>query len=98
MTPSRARVSNKSGGRLLVPAVLAAFMVFASTGVAYPLPADSNDRDCQATAGIDDGGQPTSNGASTGDNAENCGQVPGPPVFISPLVPLLCNAGAICVP
>lgn len=98
MTLCRARGGNgRMGSRLLAPAVFAAFMAFASTGVAYAQPSDGDDRDCQATAG-GESSQATSDGASTGDNAGNCGQVPGPPVLISPLGPLLCNVGAICVP
>ncbi len=99
MTRSRAcAVTRNVGCTLLAPAVLAAFMAFVSTGVAYAQPSDGDDRDCQATAGVDDSGQPSSDGASTGDNAGNCGQIPPPPVLISPLGPILCNVGAICVP
>ncbi len=97
MTLSRAHASNRSmGSRLLAPAVLAAFMAFASTGVAYAQPSD--DRDCQATAGMESGGQVPSDGASTGENFGNCGGVAPPPILATPLAPLLCGTGAFCVP
>lgn len=98
MTLPRARASTRRlGSTLLAAAVLAAFMAFASTGVAYADPSD----ECQASAGppgVGDSGESTSDGTSSGNNAGNCGMAASPPILVSPLAPILCGTGAFCVP
>jgi hypothetical protein len=82
--------------RPLALAVVFGFFAVASAGLAYAQPndGDGNLDQCQASAGppgTDDAGQ----------NPGNCGEVPSPPVVIGPgdaLFPILCNAGAVCIP
>jgi hypothetical protein len=78
-------------------AVLVASVTIASTGVAHAQPADIDD-ECQATAGPPG----VNESASTEQgNQGNCDPLPPSPIVIvppNPLLPILCTAGAICVP
>lgn len=104
MTSGLACAGNRwLGSRALAVAVVAGLVGMASTGVAHAQPTygdgrDSSNEQCQATVGPPG---VVESGQSTSDNAGNCGELPPPPVVIapgSPLLPILCNAGAICVP